>query len=121
MFNNASTHPGNKAGYRPAGYCTLCVSVCAGVCTLPCVCVCLLYYESDVQHQAEVSDVYSITELNLELHVNHTSNINDNIYIYTVYVSNVYTNISYPLTSAATDSRGNAAVFLFGLYHERSK
>lgn len=86
-----------------------------------CVCVCLLYYESDVQHQAEVSDVYSITELNLELHVNHTSNINDNIYIYTVYVSNVYTNISYPLTSAATDSRGNAAVFLFGLYHERSK
>lgn len=73
---------------------------------------------SIMNQPAEVSDVYSITEINLELHINHTSNINDNIY--TVYVSNVYTNISYPLTSAATDSRGKA-VFLFGLNHKRSR
>jgi len=87
----------------------VCVCVCVRVCVHMCVCVVVFFYESDMEHPAEVSEVYCITELNLLLHVNHTSNINNNIQ--TVYVSNVYTNLSYPLTSAAIRSRGSASVW----------
>lgn len=81
----------------------MCTCVCACVQVRACLHTCMLACAYSIMDQtAEVSDVYSITEINLELHINHTSNINDNIY--TVYVSNIYTNISYPLTSAATDS-----------------
>lgn len=75
-------------------------------------CVCIILWITHVTS--------SITELNLRLHINHTPNINDNlyrVYIY-IYIYNVYTNISYP--SSATDSWGNT-VLLFGLFHKRSK
>lgn len=71
---------------------------------------------SSVNQTAEVSDVYSITGINLGLHINHTGNINDNIYIYTRYMSPMFTQIPHihshllPLIAEA----------VFGFYHKRS-
>lgn len=103
--------------YAPAGYCSARARARARAWAFEHVHACM-WGCSIINHTAEVSDVQSIAEIHQQVHIKHTGNIHDNIY--TVYGSGVYTNISYPLPSAEADSSGSA-VFLFGLYHERSR
>lgn len=54
---------------------------------------------------AEVSDVYSITEINLELHINHTSNISNNIYTHHMYpmfsqISHIHSHVLQQIAEA---------------------
>lgn len=73
---------------------------------------------SAVNQTAEVSDVYSITGINLELRINHTGNINDNIYIY------IYTRYMYPMFTQIPHILSHLlpliAEAVFGFYHKRS-
>lgn len=73
---------------------------------------------SSVNQTVEVSDVYSITGTNLELRINHTDNINDNIYIY------IYTRYMYPMFTQIPHIHSHLLPLIveavFGFYHKRS-
>lgn len=74
---NASTHPSDMAGYSGLQVTVVCEHARAGACMS--TRTHMLACDFIMNQTADVSDVSSIAEINLERNINHTSSINDDV------------------------------------------